>query len=149
MARAIELSVESVRRGGGPFGAVVVQNGKIIAEGKNQVTLKNDPSAHAEVTAIRAACYHLNSFQLSGCEIYSSCEPCPMCLGLIYWARPDKIYYANTAADAARIGFDDAHIYEELRRPPAKRTIPHEQIMHKEALVAFRAWGELPNKTTY
>jgi tRNA(Arg) A34 adenosine deaminase TadA len=149
MARAIELSLESVQRGGGPFGAVVAQNGKLIAEGMNQVTLANDPSAHAEVMAIREACHRLNSFRLTGCELYSSCEPCPMCLGLIYWARPDKIYYANTAVDAAKIGFDDAHIYEEVRIPLSKRAIPHEQIMHKEALVAFRAWEQLPNKTTY
>lgn len=149
MARAIELSMQNVSRGGGPFGAVVVKDGQIIGEGTNQVTSTNDPSAHAEVTAIREACSRLGTFQLDGCEIFSSCEPCPMCLGLIYWARPDKLYYANTAADAADIGFDDARIYQQLKLPPAQRAISQEQIMHEEALAAFRAWQERPNKTIY
>jgi guanine deaminase len=149
MARAIELSMLNVNRGGGPFGAVVVRAGQIIGEGTNQVTSTNDPSAHAEVTAIREACRRLGTFQLDGCEIFSSCEPCPMCLGLIYWARPDRLYYANTAVDAANIGFDDAAIYEQLKLPPSLRAIPHEQIMREEALGAFRAWRAMPNKALY
>lgn len=149
MERAIELSMQNVNRGGGPFGAVVVQDGQIIGEGTNQVTASNDPSAHAEMEAIRQACRRLGAFQLEGCEIFSSCEPCPMCLGLIYWARPDKLYYANTAADAASIGFDDARIYEQLKMPPAQRAIPHQQIMRAEALAAFRAWREMLDKVGY
>ena len=150
MKRAIELSLENVKsRRGGPFAAVVVKNGKIIGEGTNQVTSTNDPSAHAEVVAIRAACKSLNAFQVTSCEIYSSCEPCPMCMGLIYWARPDALYYANTASDAAAIGFDDARIYAELAMPPQQRSIPMIQMMRAEALQAFRSWQEMPDKIQY
>jgi len=150
MRRAFELSLENVRSGkGGPFGAVVTKDGTIIGEGANQVLSTSDPSAHAEVIAVRAACRKLNSFQLGGCEIYTSCEPCPMCMGLIYWARPDAVYYANTAEDAANIGFDDALIYRELAMKPGRRTIRMEQAMREEALAAFRAWEVTPGKISY
>ena len=138
MREAIRLSIENMRAGnGGPFGAVVVKDGKIIARGFNQVTSSNDPTAHAEVVAIREACKVLNSFQLDDCEIYTSCEPCPMCLGAIYWARPSKMYYANTKKDAANIGFDDQFIYEELDLPLDKRQLSAEQLLQDEAIVAF------------
>jgi tRNA(Arg) A34 adenosine deaminase TadA len=150
MRRAIALSLENVRSGrGGPFAAVVVRGDEIIAEGANQVTSTNDPSAHAEMLAVRAACRKLEHFQLAGCEIYTSCEPCPMCLGLIYWARPDKVYYANTTEDAAAVGFDDSRIYRELTSPPAARSIPMMQMLRQEALAAFRVWQEKPNKIPY
>lgn len=150
MRRAIELSLENVRSGkGGPFGAVVAKDGLIIGEGANQVLATNDPSAHAEVIAIREACRKLNAFQLSGCDVYTSCEPCPMCMGLIYWARPDAVYYANTAEDAANIGFDDALIYRELTKIPSQRDIRMKQIMRDEALAAFRAWEQKPGKVLY
>jgi tRNA(Arg) A34 adenosine deaminase TadA len=134
---------------GGPFGAVVVKDGKIIARGFNQVTSSNDPTAHAEVVAIREACKVLNSFQLDDCEIYTSCEPCPMCLGAIYWARPSKMYYANTKKDAANIGFDDQFIYEELDLPLDKRQLSAEQLLQDEAIVAFKEWEEKINKIEY
>jgi tRNA(Arg) A34 adenosine deaminase TadA len=150
MARAIELSIENVCSGrGGPFGAMVVRGSEIIAEGVNRVTQTNDPTAHAEVTAIREACKKLQSFELKGCEIYTSCEPCPMCLGAIYWARPDRVYFGNTAEDAAKIGFDDSFIYRELSVPHPQRKIPMIQMMHEEALEGFRAWDEKPNKVPY
>ena len=150
MRRAIALSLESVRSGrGGPFGAVVVQGNEIIAEGTNQVTSTNDPSAHAEVLAVRAACRALAHFQLTGCEIYSSCEPCPMCMGLIYWARLDRVYYATTAEDAAANGFDDSRIYRELALPPSARSLPMTQMLRNEALAAFRAWEDKPGKISY
>jgi len=150
MARAIQLSLESVRSGsGGPFGAVIVLKDDIIAEGVNQVTARNDPTAHAEVLAIRQACSKLGTFELAGCELYTSCEPCPMCLGAIYWARLARVYYANAAADAAAIGFDDSLIYAELKAPHAERSIPAVQIMREEALAAFRAWAEKPDKIPY
>jgi tRNA(Arg) A34 adenosine deaminase TadA len=150
MARAIELSIENVRSGrGGPFGAVVVKDRKIIAEGVNCVTLTNDPTAHAEVSAIREACKKLGTFELTGCEIYTSCEPCPMCLGAIYWARPARIYFGNSAADAANAGFDDSLIYQELAQPRSLRKIPMIQMMSEEALEAFRAWEKTPNKIRY
>lgn len=150
MARAIELSIENVRTGrGGPFAAVVVKNGTIIAEGKNQVTSLNDPTAHAEILAIRAACKIVGGFELRGCEIYTTCEPCPMCLGAIYWARPARVYFAGTAADAAKIGFDDAFIYEEFQRPAAGRRIPMIPLMREEALEAFRVWEEKKDKIPY
>jgi guanine deaminase len=150
MRRAIALSLENLRsRNGGPFGAVVVKDGQIIGEGANQVLATNDPSAHAEVVAIREACRKLNEFQLTGCEIYSSCEPCPMCMGLIYWSRPECVYYANTAADAAQIGFDDDFIYHELARDPHQRSLKMEQIMQDEALIAFREWDKKPDKVRY
>ena len=150
MREAIRLSIENMRAGnGGPFGAVVVKDGKIIARGFNQVTSSNDPTAHAEVVAIREACKVLNSFQLVDCEIYTSCEPCPMCLGAIYWARPSKMYYANTKKDAANIGFDDQFIYEELDLPLDKRQLSAEQLLQDEAIVAFKEWEEKTNKIEY
>ena len=150
MREAIRLSIENMRAGnGGPFGAVVVKDGKIIARGFNQVTSSNDPTAHAEVVAIREACKVLNSFQLDDCEIYTSCEPCPMCLGAIYWARPFKMYYANTKKDAANIGFDDQFIYEELDLPLDKRQLAAEQLLQDEAIVAFKEWEEKTNKIEY
>lgn len=150
MARAIELSLENVRTGkGGPFAAVVVKDGRIIAEGTNCVTSTNDPTAHAEIVAIREACRSLNSFQLTGCEIYTSCEPCPMCMGAIYWARPAHVYFAATAADAARYGFDDSFIGQELQRPLPQRKIPTTQMMGQEALAAFSAWEQKPDKVKY
>jgi tRNA(Arg) A34 adenosine deaminase TadA len=150
MARAIELSIENVRSAqGGPFGAVIVKDNQIIAEGTNCVTSTNDPTAHAEITAIRKACAKLGCFELSGCEIYSSCEPCPMCLGAIYWARPSIVYFGNTAADAARAGFDDSLIYKEISSPMPERTISMKQIMREEALEAFRLWERQPNKQQY
>ncbi|MFL6439308.1 MAG: nucleoside deaminase [Terriglobales bacterium] len=150
MRRAIELSFRNITSNqGGPFGAVVVKDGQIVGEGSNQVLAANDPSAHAEVVAIRAACRRLNTFQLTGCDIYSSCEPCPMCMGLIYWARPEQLYYANTAADAANIGFDDALIYSEMAKRPQQRSLKMQQIMHDEALAAFLEWEKKPDKTPY
>jgi tRNA(Arg) A34 adenosine deaminase TadA len=149
MMRAIELSKESVRNGGGPFGAVIARNGEIIAEGSNNVTIDCDPTAHAEVTTIRKACRQLGTFDLTGCEIFTSCEPCPMCLGAIYWAHLDKIYYANDRKDAADIGFDDDFIYEELNLKPSERQKPSEVLMREEALEAFRLWQEKEDKTEY
>ncbi len=150
MERALALSLENVRSGrGGPFAAVVVKDGKIIAEAVNCVTTSNDPTAHAEMMVIRQACQKLQSFELPNCEIYSSCEPCPMCLGAIYWARPARVYFANSAADAAQAGFDDAFIYEEITVPHAGRKIPMIQLMHAEALAAFRAWREKSDKIRY
>jgi guanine deaminase len=150
MARALALSLENVRSGrGGPFGAVIVRGGEIIAEGVNCVTATNDPTAHAEMVAIREACRKLQSFELAECEIYTSCEPCPMCLGAIYWARPARVYFANSAGDAAQAGFDDAFIYEELGVAHAERKIPMIQLRHDEALAAFRAWREQSDKIRY
>jgi len=149
MRRAIELSKESVKKGGGPFGAVIVKDGKIIAEASNSVTQDNDPTAHAEVNAIRQAAKKINSFDLSGAEIYTSCEPCPMCLGAIYWARLDKIYFANTKDDAKSIGFDDSFIYEEIEKPYSERSIPTIQILRNEALEAFKMWEEKEDKIEY
>jgi tRNA(Arg) A34 adenosine deaminase TadA len=150
MARAIQLSLENVRSGqGGPFGAVLVKDDKVIAEGANQVTATNDPTAHAEVLAIRQACQKLGHFELRGCDLYSSCEPCPMCLGAIYWARIDRVFFGNLAADAAQIGFDDSAIYAEITQPHALREIPMIQMMRDEALVAFQAWEKHPGKTLY
>lgn len=150
MARAIELAIENARSGrGGPFGAIVVKDGAILAEGTNRVTSANDPTAHAEIVAIRAACAKLGVFQLNGFDLYASCEPCPMCLGAIYWARPARVYFAGTAADASRVGFDDSLIYRELPLPPQQRSIPMVQMMREEALEAFRVWEEKPNKIPY
>ena len=149
MLRAIELSKQSVLRGGGPFGAVIVKDGKIISEASNSVTRDNDPTAHAEINAIRQAAKKLGTFDLSGCEIYTSCEPCPMCLGAIYWARLDKIYFANTREDADRIGFSDQFIYEEIAKPVDKRKIPTIQIMRDKALEAFKLWEEKDDKIEY
>ena len=150
MQKAIELSLMSLRAlGGGPFGAVIVKDGEIIAKAHNQVTLTNDPTAHAEIVAIRQACQVLQTFQLRGAEIYTSCEPCPMCLGAIYWARLDKVYYANTKADAAEIGFDDQLLYNELELPAGERHLPMIQIMRDEALVAFQEWADKIDKVEY
>jgi tRNA(Arg) A34 adenosine deaminase TadA len=150
MRRAIELSRERMNANqGGPFGAVVVKDGAIVAEGWNQVTSANDPTAHAEVVAIREACRKLASFSLSGCEIYTSCEPCPMCLAAIYWARIDRIHYANARGDAARIGFDDARVYDEVARPIASRTIPMARLLGEEAAAVFREWEAKPDKIEY
>ena len=150
MQKAIALSQESVRLGkGGPFGAIIVKEGKIIAQGQNQVTSTNDPTAHAEIVAIREACRILETFQLQGCELYTSCEPCPMCLGAIYWARLHKVYYANTKVDAAQIGFDDQFIYEELQLPLAQRHLPMIQLMSNEASIAFQEWIEKTDKVEY
>ncbi len=150
MREAIALSRQNVLTNeGGPFGAVVVKDGKIIAQGRNQVTATHDPTAHAEVVAIRNACQTLGAFQLTGCEIYTSCEPCPMCLGAIYWARPDRVYYASTHADAAEVGFDDHFIYQELERPIAKRTLPMQQLLRDEAWVVFQEWNANPDKVEY
>ena len=149
MARAIALSMESVNSGGGPFGAVIVRDGTIVAEGFNQVTARNDPTAHAEVIAIREACAKLSVFELKDCELYTSCEPCPMCLGAIYWTRLSRIYFANTAQDAAMAGFDDSFIYTELQLPHTQRRIPATQIMREEARAGFRAWAAKPDKISY
>jgi tRNA(Arg) A34 adenosine deaminase TadA len=150
MARAIQLSLENVLSGhGGPFGAVVVKDDTIIAEGANQVTSTNDPTAHAEVVAIREACTVLGVFDLEGCEIYTSCEPCPMCLGAIYWARLSRVYFGNADRDASKIGFDDSLIYHEIAQPHSQRKIPMIQMMREEALSAFRAWENKSNKITY
>jgi guanine deaminase len=149
MARAIQLSLDNVRSGGGPFGAVIVKNGSTVAEGVNRVTSINDPTAHAEVVAIREACAKLGVFTLNGCEIYTSCEPCPMCLGAIYWAHLTRVYFGNLAADASEIGFDDSYIYHEFMQPFPERSIPMIQMMRDQALVAFTAWKEKPNKIPY
>lgn len=150
MSRAIELAVANVRSGGGgPFAAVIVKDEKIIAEGTNAVTARNDPTAHAEIQAIRSACQALGSFHLTGCEIYTTCEPCPMCLGAIYWARPDRVYFGGRAADAAEAGFDDAFIYQQLTMAPEHRKIPFVPLMREEALACFRAWREKPDRINY
>ena len=150
MRRAIALALENVRTArGGPFAALVAKQGNVIGEGANSVTGTNDPTAHAEVVAIRAACRALGTFQLIDCELYTTCEPCPMCLGAIYWARPARVFYAGVAADAADAGFDDAFIYEELQRPPESRRIPMTQLMREESLAIFAAWKRQPNKTQY
>ena len=150
MSQAIALAIENVRSGrGGPFAAVIVKDGKVIASGTNLVTSTADPTAHAEIVAIREACKVLRDFQLAGWEIYTTCEPCPMCLGAIYWARPERIYFGNTCKDAAKIGFDDSLIYEQLRLPPAQRKIPMIPLMRDEALAAFREWEISQRKTPY
>ncbi len=150
MERAIALAIENVTSGrGGPFGAVIVKDGKVIATGVNQVTATDDPTAHAEVTAIRNACKELGTFQLEDCEIYSSCEPCPMCLAAIYWARCSGIYYGCTAADAAKAGFDDAFLYEQMKKPVGERRLKEVNLQPEEAWKAFAAWIESPNKVEY
>lgn len=147
---AIALSVENVTENvGGPFGAVIVKDGKFVAGSANKVTSTNDPTAHAEVSTIRLACNELNTFDLSGCVIYTSCEPCPMCLGAIYWAKIDTIYYANTKTDAENIGFSDKFIYEELEKPMEKRSLPVVQMMRDEALQAFKLWETSPLSIKY
>ena len=149
MTLAIELSIESVNTGGGPFGSVIVKDEKIIAEGFNKVTSTNDPTAHGEIVAIRKACKSLNNFNLSGCELYSTCEPCPMCLSAIYWAHIDKVYYANTRDDAKKIDFDDSLIYSELLKNVKIRKIPMAQMMREEALKAFELWNKKTDKVKY
>lgn len=149
MQRAIQLSINSVHQGGGPFGAVIVKAGQIVATGNNRVTLNCDPTAHAEIIAIRRACRRLRTFDLSGCELYASCEPCPMCLSAIYWAHIDKIYYANRKTDAQAIGFDDAFIYNELERQPEQRRLKAEHIDGTNAIDAFELWTCKTDKTEY
>lgn len=150
MSQAIALAMENVRSGkGGPFAALVVKEGKILGQGANLVTLMNDPTAHAEILAIRAACKKIASFELTGCDIYATCEPCPMCLGAIYWARLEKIYYAANSADAAHAGFDDSLIYAEVKKPAAARKIPMAQLLRQDALHVFRAWEQKPDKISY
>ena len=151
MQKAIDLSIENVANGGGPFGAVIVLNDKVVGTGVNRVTALNDPTAHAEVSAIRAACRALGTFSLADCEIYTSCEPCPMCLSAIYWSGIRKIYYCNTKKDAAAIDFDDDFIYQELAKPVAARSVNaiHMEELHEDALKAFRAWESNPTKIAY
>lgn len=150
MKRAIEISEDKMNAGeGGPFGAVIVKDGKILAEGWNQVTSTHDPTAHAEVMAIRKACEKVGHFHLEGCEIYTTCEPCPMCLAAIYWAHVDKIFYANTREDAAKIKFDDQFLYDEINKEISDRTIPMTQIMHDEAHKVFEAWEGKADKIRY
>lgn len=149
MQQAIDLSIENVANGGGPFGAVIVRNNKIVSTGVNRVTANNDPTAHAEVSAIRAACQREESFKLEGCTIYTSCEPCPMCLSAIYWAGISRICFANTKQDAENINFGDKFIYEEIGRPISERTIPTESFMREEALQAFREWEAKTDKVEY
>ena len=150
LRRAIQLAIQNVDAGGGgPFAAVIVRNGQIVGEGANTVTASHDPTAHGEVNAIRAACNVLGTFTLAGCELYTSCEPCPMCLAACYWARLDAIYYGSSAADAARAGFDDAFLYEEFRKDPNTRSLPAKQLLSEEAWAGFAAWIASPNKTEY
>ena len=149
MMKAIELSIKSVNNGTGPFGAVIVKNNKIISEGFNTVTLSNDPTSHAEIVAIRAACKELSNFSLEDCDLYTTCEPCPMCLSAIYWARINKIYYANTRSDAKKIDFSDAMIYEELNKTINERKIPMHQMMREEAIKAFELWDKKTDKVKY
>lgn len=149
MRQAIQLAVENIKNGGGPFGAVIVKDGKVIATGVNRVTANNDPTAHAEVCAIRAACEALGTFTLEGCDIYSSCEPCPMCLGAIYWAHLDHLYYGANKHDAADAGFDDQFIYEELEQPIASRHLTTEILIPQEAQAPFKLWKEYEARTEY
>lgn len=149
MMRAIELSIESAKSKGGPFGCVIVKNNKIIAEGSNKVTMNNDPTAHGEIVAIRAACQKLNTFNLSECDLYSSCEPCPMCLSAIYWSRIKNIFYANTRIDAKNIDFDDSFIYSEINKNLENRKIKMHQIHRDEALEAFKIWENKEDKIKY
>ena len=149
MNRAIDLSISNIKNNGGPFGCIIVQNDEIVAEGVNQVTLHNDPTAHAEIIAIREACKAKNIFNLSGFELYTSCEPCPMCLSAIYWAHIDKIYYGNSREDAAKINFDDKFIYEEFKLNMSQRKISIKQLCKTEAIKAFKLWEKEENKTRY
>jgi len=150
MREAIRLSIEKMQAGyGGPFGAVIVKDGQIIARGFNQVTSTNDPTCHAEVDAIRKACTALGTHQLEGCDLYTSCEPCPMCLGAIYWARPQRVFYGNTKQDAAAVGFDDHFIYDEIEKPLSERGIPMTQVLPEEAIEGFRAWQRHESRTAY
>jgi guanine deaminase len=150
MRQAIEMALENVRSGrGGPFAAVIVKDGRAVASATNQVTSSNDPTAHAEIVAIRQACATLGSFQLDGCDLYTTCEPCPMCLGAIYWARPARVFFGASADDAADAGFDDAFIYRQLRGPAAERDIPFVSLLREEALACFREWEKKPNRVPY
>ncbi|HVG93451.1 MAG TPA: nucleoside deaminase [Planctomycetota bacterium] len=150
LAEAVTLATRNARRrGGGPFGALVVRRGEVVARGTNRVTPTNDPTAHAEIVAIRRACRRLGTFQLTGCTVYASAEPCPMCLGALYWARPDRVVFAATREDAARAGFDDAFIYEQIARPHAKRRIPFVRLAIPDAEVPFRTWLADPGRETY
>ena len=149
MLRAIELSISSANGTGGPFGCVIVKDDKIIAEGSNKVTFSNDPTAHAEIVAIREACKQLNTFNLSGCDLYASCEPCPMCLSAIYWSHVDNIFYANTREDAKKINFDDSLIYSEISKKNEDRKIPIKQMLRDEALKAFEIWSKKTDKIEY
>ena len=150
MSEAVKAALKGMNNNeGGPFGCIVVKDGKIIGHGNNKVTSTNDPTAHAEVTAIRDACKNIESFQLDGCIVYTSCEPCPMCLGAIYWARPDKVYYGSNQQDAANIGFDDEFIYKELQLSNQKKMVGFEQISRKEALIAFKNWEVKEDKVKY
>ena len=150
MREAIRLSLQAIRRGqGGPFGAVVVRNGKVVGRGCNQVTSANDPTAHAEIVAIRAACRRLRTFQLKGCDLYTSCEPCPMCLAALYWSRCDAIFYGNSAADATAAGFDDSFLYQEVGLPIDQRKIPMKRLLAGKAIDSFNKWRALPDKIEY
>lgn len=149
MREAIKLANDNIKKGGGPFAAIIIKDGKVIAHGTNQVTNNNDPTAHAEVEAIRNAAKKLNSFDLTECEIYTTCEPCPMCFGAIYWAKISKVYYGNTKEDAANIGFDDHFIYEELDLPKEKRKLKMVELLRDEAIQTFEAWKDMPDKTEY
>ena len=149
MLRAIELSINSAHNAGGPFGCVIVKDDKIIAEGSNKVTSSNDPTAHAEIVAIREACQKLNLFNLTGYDLYSSCEPCPMCLSAIYWSHIDNIFYANTREDAKNIDFDDSLIYSEISKKNEDRKIPIKQMLRDDALKAFKIWGKKTDKIKY
>jgi tRNA(Arg) A34 adenosine deaminase TadA len=149
MRKAIALSIENIQNGGGPFGAIIVKDGKVVATGVNRVTANNDPTAHAEVTAIRKASKKLGTFDLAGCEIYTSCEPCPMCLGAVYWAHLDKMYYGNTKTDAKNIGFDDSFIYDEIDLKPENRRVETTQMLPDEAIMAFEAWANSEEKIEY
>ena len=149
MQRAIELSIESINSGGGPFGSVIVKDEKIISEGMNRVTVDNDPTSHGEIVAIRNACKKLNTFNLSNCSLYSSCEPCPMCMSAIYWSRIGKLYYANTRDDAKKINFDDSLIYSEIPKKNEDKKIPIKQMMRNEALKAFDLWDKKTDKIEY
>jgi guanine deaminase len=149
LRQAIELAIDNVRRNGGPFGALVVRDGVVIATGSNQVTRTNDPTAHAEVTAIREACRVLGKFQLDDCDVYSSCEPCPMCLGALYWARPNRVFFAATQHQAAAAGFDDSFIYDEIATPPGERKIPMVQVDDEHATLPFEQWVSRPDKIEY
>ena len=149
MQMAIDLSIDNVANGGGPFGAVIVRNGEVVATGTNRVTANNDPTAHAEVSAIRAACAKVQNFKLEGCTCYTSCEPCPMCLSALYWAGVERIVYGNTKEDAKEINFDDSFIYDEIAKPYALRAIPCQNLMREEALAGFRAWSDKSDKIEY
>ncbi len=149
MRKAIALSIENIQKGGGPFAAVIVKDGKVIATGVNKVTLNSDPTAHAEIIAIRKASKKLGTFDLACCHIYTSCEPCPMCLGAVYWAHLDKMYYGNSKADAKNIGFDDSFIYDEIELKPEKRRLITTQLLSDEAIEAFKAWANAENKVKY